>query len=501
MAEPQYVYSPSEWQQTYHSLTTTEALGAGSAGPGKSLCLLFDPVPQIVVEHERCANRDHPFFHPWGQSEGWALHLRRTFPMLAQTIVRAQRYFPQLDPKVRFDAQAATFIFSSGYRYQFGHCRNEDDYGSYLSAQFSYLALDELVQFEEEQYEQLKLRVRSSDPVLSRMLKVRAMSNPFITRENNDNFSVKDPQWVKRYFVDPAPMGGKVLWRRIKMQDGTEERTSRIYLRASLYDNPDKEYVRQYELTLQSAKPHLRDAYLHGKWDITVGSFFGDDWDYRLHVCKPFAIPNDWPVFRSMDWGYKAPGCVHWWAIDEDDNLYCVHELTFRMKTPTDVAMMIEKYEKERKWWRGGQSLLSGPADTQLWETRGGGGDVRMTKAAEFRNAGVRWVGADKSSRYRNAQLLSDRLRDHSNGTTTPGIVFFEGCVNALRTIPAIGTNPNDPETPADGGDDHWADSAFYACAYAVKGRKGVRKLDRIKEPWEDRDDRGPDKPAEDYWW
>lgn len=455
MAENE-LYVPSDWQQQFHALTVDEALGAGSAGPGKSLCLLMDPMQQVLTEHERCLRRaDHPHPLDWGYSEGWALHLRRTRPMLEQTIVRSQRIFPIMDPGAKFDSQTTTWIFSSGYRYTFGHCRNADDHGIYLSNQYTHLALDELNQFNEEQYDQLKLRIRSSDAVMRSMLKVRSMSNPFIRREASDNFSVKDPSWVKRYFVDPAPLGGVVLKKRLQRNDGTEEFVTRIYLRATLYDNPDKEYVKQYERQLLASKPHLRDAYLHGRWDVTVGSHFGDEWEHRLHVCKPFRVPTDWSVFRSMDWGYKKPGCVHWWTLDEDENLFCIHEYTFRMKSPNDVAFAIEKYEKERGWWRNGRSALSGPADTQLWEERG---DVGLSKAAEMAKCGVKWAPADKASRARNAQRVMDRLRDHNNRTTTPGLVFFESCVNAIRTIPAIPSDPNDPEVPQDGGDDHWFD-------------------------------------------
>jgi hypothetical protein len=458
----------------------------------------MDVVPRIKIEHDRCENKDHPYHHRWGMSEGWALHLRRTRPMLEQTIQRAGRIFPVLDSRAKWDAAHTTWIFSSGYRVTFGHCRNEDDWQVYLSNQYDHMGFDELSQFEGEQYEQLRLRVRSSDPILSQMLKTRSMSNPFISREMSDNFSVNDPGWVKRYFVDPAPMGGVILKRKLRLASGEEVFVTRIYLRASLYDNPDKEFVRQYEIKLQSAKPHLRDAYLHGRWDVTVGSHFGDEWNHRLHVCKPFKVSADWPVFRSMDWGYKKPGCVHWWSLDEDDNLFCIHELTFRMKSPGDVAFMIERYEKENGWWQGRKSRLTGPADTQLWEERG---DVGLTKAQEMARCGVSWVKADKSSRSRNAQRLLDRIRDHDHETTTPGIVFFDTCVNAVRTIPAIPSDPKDPETPMDGGDDHWADSAFYACAYAASGRKSVRKLARVRDAWEDEPEPVPeDRGRHGYW-
>ncbi len=37
--------------------------------------------------------------------------------------------------------------------------------------------------------------------------------------------------------------------------------------------------------------------------------------------------------------------------------------------------------------------------------------------------------------------------------------------------------------------------------AEQVKGAKGGRNVDRIKEPGADRDDLRREKPVEDYWW
>ncbi len=44
------LYTPSPWSARFHQTTANEVLGGGSAGPGKSLSLLWDPiVTQAVV--------------------------------------------------------------------------------------------------------------------------------------------------------------------------------------------------------------------------------------------------------------------------------------------------------------------------------------------------------------------------------------------------------------------------------------------------------------------
>lgn len=475
--------------------------GDGFTPTHNSLCLLNDCNPRIQREHFRCLagtgqtglvpERLRPLCEEyplrWGYSQGWAIHFRRTRPMLNQTIARSRRIFLALDPGATYNSDDTTWTFSSGYRYAFGHCRNAGDWDIYLSNEYDWMGFDELPQFNQEQYDQLILRCRSGDPLLRRIAYIRAMGNPVIARELDDNFTVDDPGWVKREFIDPAPEGRKVLKREVKRKDGRVEWLTRLFVPATLYDNPDKEFVEVQERKLLGAPKHIRDAYLHGKWDVMVGSHFGEEWNARFHVIRPFRVPNDWPVFRSMDWGYKSPGQVMWWTMDPDENLICINEVRFKMKTPRDVCKLIEKYEKPNGWWKGRKSILSGPADTQLWEDRG---DYHtMTKYQDFLAHGVKWVQADKKSRFRNAELVMERLTDHDNWTTTPGLVFVETCVHIIRTLPAIPScKPPNQEMPQEGGDDHAYDATAYATAYVSKGRKVIQMGKREDDAWEEKE-------------
>lgn len=473
MTEAAPLYQPSEWGQRFHLLPHHEAMGAGAAGPGKSIVLLWEPLAQMTVEHERAFNREHPYYFGVdskgrGLSTGWALHLRRTSPMLETSIQRSKRLFPRWDPGAEWKEQKMTWEFSSGYRYQFGHCAENDDWDRYLSAEFTIICYDELVQFNKEQYEQINTRLRSTDPVLKDMLKIRSMSNPVMKKGIKEDFAVNDPQWVKKYFVSPAPLGGETLRKTLKRADGTKFTRDRIYLPAKLSDNPDPVFVKQYEETLLDKPPHIRNALLYGLWDITEGSYFGAVWNLQQHVCKPFAIPPDWPVFRSMDWGYQTQGCIHWYAMDPDDVLFVIKEYSFRKKTADVVAGEVAAIEKDLGvWGKNGKSLISGPADTQLWEQRGERG---KSKAAEFFERGIPWRKADKKSRQRNAERVSQRL-DTRDGLRDPKLVIFSNCIKLIETLPSLQMNPKNTEEPADGGDDHWCDSLFYGCADASRGR------------------------------
>lgn len=477
-------YKPSEWGALFHATTQHEVFGAGAAGPGKSLVLLADPFEQIVIEHQRCLDPKHPYPLRWGESQGWALHLRRETPQLLQTLERARTMFFRLDPDVVEDKANKIFRFKSGFKYQFSHCKESGDWQNFQSNQYTHIGYDELVQFEEEQYHQINTRLRCTDPVLKNMLKIRAMSNPFAQRDGT--VSVKDPHWVRRRFVEPCPEGRKVLKKQITRGDGRVEYRTRLYLPATLYDNPDPEFVEQYEATLLDKPAHIRQAMLYGDWFVSPGAFYGDDWNKEIHVCRPFTVPAHWPVLRTMDWGFKSWGTIIWWAIDDDGTMYAIREFSFRMMKAEDVAKEVKRIEKGMSLWHGGRSSVPGFADTQLWEERGDGG---LTKAESFSRVGVSWTAANKKSRKGNAEKFLARLRDHNEYSSRPGIVFFETCRRSIATIPSIPGDPHDPSTPKDGGDDHWHDAVLYACAAASRGKVGVSQADSSRRFYEEDDE------------
>jgi hypothetical protein len=227
---------------------------------------------------------------------------------------------------------------------------------------------------------------------------------------------------------------------------------------------------------------------MDGDWFVVAGAFWSDVWHTNIHVCKRFKPPMDWKFFRSMDWGFRKPGCIGWYALNHDGVLFKIRELTFVKMTAKAVAHRVREIEIDMGLWdrKNNMSRITGPADTQLWEERGD--DIAVTKAAMMANEGVHWVPADKRSRSRNARLLYERLADHDGFTHEPGIIFFDTCHNTIQRIPSVPTDPKDHEQPLDTGDDHWVDDTLYACAYASSDTN-VQPLDRTLFDDDDFDD------------
>jgi hypothetical protein len=454
-----------------------------------SMVLLHDPLQQIMIEHLRCANderlipeswdteapglRQLIMENPlqWGHSTAWVLQMMREMPNHEENIERAKRAFPVVDEGVQWNEKKSTFSFSSGLKYQFGHCKDKDDHQKYLSKQYTWVGFDELTRFNKTQYDFIRSRVRSADPVLRYFLRCCAMSNPQLAGGKGNDITVDDPLWVKKYFVDPWPDGNKLLQRTMTRRDGTKATATRIYLPATLYDNPDAEFVRQYEARLLGMPKHIRDCYLYGKWDGIVGSHFNNVWNPSIHICEPFKIPSSWPIFRAQDWGFSTSGNVGYYALSPDNKLYKWFEITFIEKSAGYVAKeLIRPFEEKNRLWSGRGSKLNqiggGPSDRQIWEERG---SSAKNKYMEMHDEGVDWVKADQKSREQNCATFKERLLAHNGMTEPPGIVFFRNCRKSIETIPSLETDPYNLEQTKKAKNDHWYDETTYACRFALQ--------------------------------
>ena len=52
-----------------------------------------------------------------------------------------------------------------------------------------------------------------------------------------------------------------------------------------------------------------------------------------------------------------------------------------------------------------------------------------------------------------------------------------------------VQTDPDFPDQPMDGGQDHWVDSVLYACAFASYGRAGISGRAKQKSRIDDDDE------------
>ena len=541
-------YNASPWGNRFHQqrdLTgrvVDEILGAGASGPGKTEVLIHDPLVQMAKEAERQSlPEEHPDYVEPGASKGHALLLRRSTNMLRDLIARARPVYTKVNGGVDgWSETNKTFTFKCGYRVTLGHCYERDDINNYVGVSWTWIGFDELIQFLEEQYQTIKLWLRSDDHILAQDLRVRSASNPVFTRKDSDDFTIEDPFWVRKYFVEPAPDGNEIIvtrtfanrpntyyfdgdlvkarvvpandnvvpmpetctvleadhernmyrlargdvradakkaegeWFPYSSLAGKFYERSRLYMPATIDDNPDPVYREAQKRNLLGSPKHVREALLEGNWFYQVGGYFEDAWLPEIHVVDPYPLPrHGWRFWRSLDWGHMTPGVCLWYAMGPDENIVVFGEYTFQGFDAEYVGKEILKRDKALKFTYGKRSLLTGVADTQLWEKRGDGG---ITKAATMKKLGVDWRGATKD-RQANAEYLYKRLTDHEGGTRKPGLTIFSTCKLTIRHAFSIMADPKEPNVPKKGGNDHHYDSLSYGVRFAQRGLSGIPSL------------------------
>jgi hypothetical protein len=238
----------------------------------------------------------------------------------------------------------------------------------------------------------------------------------------------------------------------------------------------------------------LRRAWLEGDWDVVAGAFF-DCWRNSKHVVKPFQIPEHWLRFRSGDWGSARPFAFHWFAVASEDHvmdsgtiqkgcLVCYREWygmardhSGQPKYNTGLKMDAEEVGRgllQRERERVSYGVLDpaafshdgGPSIAERIQ-RGSGNKIHFRRAD---NSRVGKRGALGGWDQMRARLVGEEEK--------PMLVFFNTCVDAIRTIPQLQHDPDNLEDVNTDSEDHAPDSVRYACM----SRPYVSKLPHIPE-------------------
>jgi phage terminase large subunit len=74
-----------------------------------------------------------------------------------------------------------------------------------------------------------------------------------------------------------------------------------------------------------------------GVWAAAEGLVY-DEYDPFVHLIDRFEIPDDWPRYWVIDWGFVNPTVVQWWAEDRDGRLYLYREIYVTGRLTEDIA-------------------------------------------------------------------------------------------------------------------------------------------------------------------
>lgn len=404
-----------------------EILYGGARGGGKTAGGRYWMIEENYV--------NHPLYK--------GLVIRKHSTDLQEWIEDSRKAYHPLGAK--FGGNPPVIRFPSGAIIWTGHLKDENAYEKYQGWELHKILIEELTHIpRESDYEKLRGSSRSTVPEL--LPQVLTNANP----------GGPGHVWVKERFVKRA--------RNKTYID--KEGNSRIFIPAKVYDNPtlvenDPGFV-NYLKGIRDEK--LRKAWLEGDWDVFIGQFF-DMWDEGVHVIEPFEINPDWSHYRAFDWGYTAPSCMLWIAVDFDGNHYIYRELYEPNLVPERLTKRVLEMTPNNEY------IIDTLADPSIWaknqQGKGKTGEQATWKSIQQLLA-ENGLYCNKANNDRPSGWQNMRELIYWDKNCEPKLKVFNNCKNFIRTIPGLIHDDKRVEDVHKDSEDHAADAARYGLMHTV---------------------------------
>lgn len=389
------------------------------------------------------------------------LIVRRTFPELVNNHINQLR--EELFGIAKYNKTEKVFTFPNGSTIKFGYCNADKDLDQYQGAEYDVIFLDEATQLQEMWIKEITACLRGVNDFPKR---IYYTCNPGGATHG----------YFKRLFID----------RRYEEGEDPEEYD---FIQSLVTDNKalmasQPDYIKQ----LEALPPKLRDAWLHGRWDIFEGQFFEEfrttpdpdkchragisveqamDQHRWTHVIPPFDLNKGecrgWNIMRSYDFGYNKPFSLGYWAVDYDGVLYRIMEMYGCTQTPNDGVKWtpdeqfrrIRDFEREHPWLKN-RKIVDSVADPAIWDSSRG--ESVAETAARY---GIYFTPGD-NNRIPGWMQVHYRFQFDENGYAR--MYIFDNCKAAIRTIPLMMYSETKPEDLDTKLEDHCPDEIRYMC-------------------------------------
>ena len=153
------------------------------------------------------------------------------------------------------------------------------------------------------------------------------------------------------------------------------------------------------------------------------------EFDERVHVIPPFAVPPEWQDAISIDPGLNNPLSAHWYCADWDGNVYVVAEHYEAGRDVEYHARRIREISRALGWHTDGQGRLRALIDSAA--------NQRTLAASKSVSELFCERGILVNARV-NKDLFAGiaRVKQYLIGEGgKPQLYIFEGCVNLIREI------------------------------------------------------------------
>ncbi len=264
-------------------------------------------------------------------------------------------------------------------------------------------------------------------------------------------FGTTNPEghdWVWKHAI-----AGKPVLRRWDNGTFLCEGDDTFLVTSTSDENPYLPY--DYVPTLRkNYPPEWVKRYVDGSFDTFSGLVYGEFKDEKPCVIKPFDIPKGWYRFVALDYGYRNPTAVLWFAVSPKGIAYVYDEFYSSGKLVSELAEII-------KAKTGSAKVQMHLGDPSMGNKNGITGRSVLD---EFADAGVVIQKANNSVSA-GINRVKERLKDRT-------LVIFSNCTNLRTELQTYkwkdlkpGAVQDGPEKPVKRGD-HACDALRYGTVY-----------------------------------
>ena len=226
----------------------------------------------------------------------------------------------------------------------------------------------------------------------------------------------------------------------------------------------DPDYVKQ----LESLPDELRRMWLDGDWDVFQGQYF-DTFKRDVHTIKPIPIPDSWYRYRVIDYGYRAPFCCLWLAVDYDQNVYIYREHYVAGRELHYHMNKIKELSGDEDYMAtiiDPSTYISNPQNTNR-------SDVTAPSNKSIADIllfnGIPTVRAN-NNRMSGWNLVREYLQEKNQKDKNGGnLRIFENCENLINEFTTAIYDKHRVEDLDTKGDDHGLDCTRYALMHLGK--------------------------------
>lgn len=237
-----------------------------------------------------------------------------------------------------------------------------------------------------------------------------------------------------------------------------------------------------------------------GEWVAAEGQVY-EQWDSAVHLIDRFDIPDDWPRYWGIDFGFTNPFVLQWWAEDPDGALYLYREIYKTQRTVDEHAQHalmlctrpcvdadgkeVPQIEGERvsEAVRGGRREWTEPRPTRVVCDHDAEGRATFQKETRLGTAAANKAKIDgiqevqRRLRDRRLFIMRDSVVERDRDLLDSGkpTCTAEEVLSYVWDRKGV-ADPKIQEEPVK-EDDHGMDTKRYVMMYRAKSRPTVRFL------------------------